>query len=153
MMQSTRRKPFQIGGSKGVTLPQGMTIGGDVTMAASGRLLLMDTTGEIPEDKLLQFFIDYVEPAFQSWNQSPKHTINPPGGFRAMQQEKPPVAIPVKPLEPEGVANPQPDVPLVSCFRCGQLIAWTLDARASAVCPKCGAILRLVAFAPAGDTP
>jgi hypothetical protein len=78
-MQSTRRKPFQIGGSKGVTLPQGMTIGGDVTMAASSRLLLMDTTGETPEDKLLQFFIDYVEPAFQSWNQSPKQAINPAG--------------------------------------------------------------------------
>ena len=93
-MQSTRRKPFQIGGSKGVTLPQGMTIGGEVSMAASTRLLLMDTTGEIPEDKLLQFFIDYVEPAFQNWNQSPQQDINPPGGFRAMQQEKPPVAIP-----------------------------------------------------------
>ena len=152
-MQSTRRKPFQIGGSKGVTLPQGMTIGGDVSMAASSRLLLMDTTGETPEDKLLQFFIDYVEPAFQSWNQSPKQATNPPGGFRAMQQEKPPVAIPAKPLEPEGVANPQPDVPLVSCFRCGQLIAWTLDPRATAVCPKCGAILRLVAFPTAGNTP
>ena len=152
-MQSTRRKPFAIGGSKGVTLPQGMTIGEEVSMAAGDRLLLVDTSGEIPDYKLLQFFIDYVEPAFQSWNQSPKQAINPPGGFRAMQQEKPPAAIPAKPLEPEGVANPQPDVPLVSCFRCGQLIAWTLDPRATAVCPKCGAILRLVAFPPAGDTP
>ena len=144
-MQSTRRKPFVIGGSKGVTLPQGMTIGEEVSMAAGDRLLLVDTSGEIPDYKLLQFFIDYLEPAFQSWKDSQKQVNTKPGGFRAMQQEAPQTIIPVKPFEAEGVATPQPDVPVVSCFQCGQLIAWTLGPQATAVCPKCGAILRLVA--------
>ncbi len=152
-MLSTRRKPFQIGGSKGVTLPQGMTLGEEVTMAAGNRLLLMDTTGEISGDKLLQFFIDYVEPAFQNWKESQKRPATQPGGFRVMQQKELPEVLPVKPLEAEGVASPQPDVPLVSCFRCGRLIAWTIDPRATAVCPGCGAILRLVAVPQTGGTP
>jgi uncharacterized paraquat-inducible protein A len=52
----------------------------------------------------------------------------------------------------EGVAQPQPDVPLVSCFRCGELIAWTLDPRAMAVCPRCQAVLRLVAIPKPDNT-
>lgn len=144
-MQSTRRKPFTIGGSKGVTLPQGMTIGEEVSMAAGDRLLLVDTSGEIPDYKLMQFFIDYLEPAFQRWKESQIQATTKPGGFRVMQYEAPQTVIPAKPLEAEGVATPQPDVPVVSCFQCGQLIAWTLGSQATAVCPKCRAILRLVA--------
>jgi len=152
-MQSTRRKPFQIGGSKGVTLPQGITLGEEVSMAAGNRLLLMDTTGEISDDKLLQFFVDYVDPAFQSWKNSQKWPVGQTGGFRVMQQEEPSAVVTVKPLEAEGVATPQPDVPLVSCFRCGQMIAWTIDPRATALCPKCGTVLRLVAIPQTGGTP
>jgi hypothetical protein len=144
-MLSTRRKPFVIGGSKGVTLPQGMTIGEEVSMAAGERLLLVDTSGEIPDHKLLQFFIDYLEPAFQSWKDLQKQVTTRPGGFKALQQEAPQTIIPAKAFEAEGVATPQPDVPVVSCFQCGQLIAWTLGPQATAVCPKCGSILRLVA--------
>ena len=69
-MLSTRRKPFPIGQSTGVTLPGSMQISNEVSMAASDRLLLVDTNGEVPEDKLLQFFMQYVEPAFQNWWQS-----------------------------------------------------------------------------------
>ena len=150
-MQSARRKPFKIGGSKGITLPTGMDVSEEFSMAASNRLLLVDTTGEIAEDKLLQFFIEYVDPAFQSWSQTQQQLTSSKGGYRVMQQEMPAAVVPAKPLEPEGEAKPQPDIPLVSCFRCGQLIAWTLDPRATAVCPKCGAVLRLVAFPPAAQ--
>ena len=147
-MQSARRKPFKIGGSKGITLLSCMDVGEEFSMAGNNRLLLVDTTGEIAEDKLSQFFIEYVEPAFQNWSQTQQQVTSSKGGYRAMQQEKPAAVVPAKPLEAEGEANPQPDVPLVSCFRCGQLIAWTLDPKATAVCPKCGAVLRLVAFPP-----
>ncbi len=104
----------------------------------------MDTIGEVPEDKLLQFYLDQVEPAFQRWWESQKQAAAKPGGIRAMEEGKPAAVSPVKPEEAEGVATPQPDVPLVSCFRCGQLIAWTINPRVTAVCPRCGAILRLV---------
>ena len=115
-------------------------------MAAGDRLIIMDTTGEVPEDKLLQFYMQYVEPAFQNWWQSQKQSTSKRGGFRVMQEDNPPVVSAAKPIEAEGVATPQPDVPLVSCFRCGELIAWTIDPRATAICPRCRAILRLVAI-------
>jgi len=150
-MLSARRKPFDIGRSKGVTLPGSMQISKEgISMAASDRLILMDTSGEIPEYKLLQFFIDYVEPAFQRWWEAQKQTTARPGGFRVAQDEGPAAVSQVKPLEAEGVAMPQPDVPLVSCFRCGHLIAWTLDPRVTAPCPGCGALLRLVAIPQTG---
>jgi hypothetical protein len=145
-MISTRRKPFPIGQSKGVTLPASMEISDEVSMAASDRIIIMDTTGEVPEDKLLQFYIQYVEPAFQNWWRSQQQATTKRGGVRVMQEENPPVVSAAKPVEAEGVATPQPDVPLVSCFRCGELIAWTIDPRATAICPRCRAILRLVAI-------
>jgi hypothetical protein len=117
-----------------------------VSMAAGDRLIIMDTTGEVPEDKLLQFYMQYVEPAFQNWWQSQQQSTTKRGGFRVMQEEKQQVVSAAKPIEAEGVATPQPDVPLVACFRCGELIAWTIDPRATAICPRCGAILRLVAI-------
>lgn len=148
-MISARRKPFTIGRSKGITLPGSMRISTEVSMAASDRLILMDTTGEIPEHKLVQFFIDHVEPAFSKWAESQKPAAPPSGDMQTLQ-EKPQAVMPAKPLKVEGVATPQPDVPVVSCFRCDQLIAWTLDPRATAVCPRCGAVLRLVAY-PGGQ--
>ena len=66
-MASTTRKPFTIGGSKGITIPQEMTIGEEVSMAANDRLLLVDTKGEIPQDKLYEFFLTNVQPNFNSW--------------------------------------------------------------------------------------
>ena len=50
-MISTRRKPFPTGQSRAVTLPAAMDISDEVSMAASDRLIIMDTTGEVPEDK------------------------------------------------------------------------------------------------------
>ena len=145
-MVATRRRTFTIGRSKAATIPWGMTIGDEVSIAAGDRLLIMDTTGEVPEDKLLQFFMEYVEPAFQRWWESQKQIAAQPAGYRAMQEETPTAVSTVEPLEAEGVAIPQPDVPLVSCFHCGQLIAWTIDPRAMAVCPRCRTLLRLVAI-------
>jgi virulence-associated protein VagC len=58
-MLSTVRKPFVTGRSKGVTLPGTIQISEEVTIAASDRLLVMDTTGEIPGDELFQFFVNY----------------------------------------------------------------------------------------------
>ena len=149
-MIATKRKPFATGQSKAVTLPGKMKIADEgVSMAASDRLILMDTLGEVPEDKLLQFYMRYVAPAFPNWWEEEKQATKKRGGFRVMQEENPPVVSAAKPLEAEGVATPQPDVPLVSCFRCGELIAWTIDPRATAICPRCRAILRLVAIPPA----
>ena len=146
-MLSDRRKPFATGQSKGITLPAAMQINDKgVSMAASDRLIIMDTTGEVPEDKLLQFYMQYVEPAFHNWWQSQKQATTKRGGIRVMQEDNPLVVSAAKPIEAEGVATPQPDVPLVSCFRCGELIAWTIDPRATAICPRCRAILRLVAI-------
>ena len=62
---STKRKPFPIGQSRGVTLPASMEISDAISMAASDRLIIMDTTGEVPQAKLLQFFMQYVEPALE----------------------------------------------------------------------------------------
>jgi len=145
-MISTRRKPFATGQSKGITLPASMKILEEVSMAAGDRLIIMDTTGEVPEDKLLQFYMQYVEPAFQNWWQSQKQATTKRSGVRVMQEENQQVVSAAKPVEAEGVATPQPDVPLVSCFRCGELIAWTIDPRSTAICPRCRAILRLVAI-------
>jgi predicted RNA-binding Zn-ribbon protein involved in translation (DUF1610 family) len=143
-MLSTRRKPFTIGGSKGVTLPQGMTIGEEVTMAGKENLLLMDTSGQIPDAKLLEFLIHYLEPAWQSWQEQEQQMAAQHKGFRPLQRGASAVA-PAKPVEAEGVAQPQPEIPVASCFRCGQMIAWNLDPQATALCPQCGAILRLTA--------
>src|SRR4030067_167653 len=97
---ATRRKPFPIGQSKGVTLPGKMKISEEVSMAASDRLIIMDTTGEVPEAKLLQFFMQYVEPAFQNWWQAEKQSSKRPKGFRVMQVG---AATPAK-----GVKRPEP---------------------------------------------
>ncbi len=145
-MPLARRRPFPIGGSKGITLPGGMKILDEVSMAAGDRLLLVDTTGEVPEDKLHQFYMEYVEPAFQRWWETQKQPAPQPGGIRAMQEGAPAPVSAVKPLEAEGVATPQPGVPLVTCCRCGQLIAWTIAPGLVALCPNpyCRAPLRLL---------
>src|SRR4030042_1283280 len=105
-MISTRRKPFATGQSRGITLPAPMDISEEVSMAASNRLIIMDTTGEVPEAKLLPFFMQYVEPAFQNWWQAEKRASKRPGGFRVMQAGAPAPARAVKATEPT-VAKPE----------------------------------------------
>ena len=141
-MQSTVRKPFIIGRSKGVTLPGTMQISDEVSMAASDRLILMDTTGEVPEDKLLQFFMQYVEPAFQNWWQAEKRASKRPGGFRVMQSGAPAPAKAVKPLEPT-VVEPEAQIRPVVCPRCAGQISWNLAQGLEGSCPYCGLFLRL----------
>ena len=141
-MLSTRRKPFKIGQSTGVTLPGSMQISNEVSMAASDRLLLVDTNGEVPEDKLLQFFMQYVEPAFQNWWQSQKQASSKRGGFRPMEAGAPAPAKALKQPEPTVVA-PEGNAYPVICPRCAGQISWNLDFGLEGVCPYCGLFLRL----------
>ena len=141
-MLSTRRKPFPIGQSKGVTLPASMQISDEVSMAASDRLILMDTTGEVPEDKLLQFFMQYVEPAFQNWWQSQKQANSKRGGFRVMQAGAPAPAKAVKQPEPT-VVKPEEQIRPVVCPRCAGQISWNVEQGLEGCCPYCGLFLRL----------
>jgi hypothetical protein len=141
-MISTRRKPFPIGQSTGVTLPGSMKISDEVSMAASDRLVIIDTTGEVPEDKLLQFYIQYVEPAFQNWWQSQKQATSKRGGFRTMQAGAPAPAKAVKQPEPT-IVKPETQIQPVVCPRCAGQISWNLDQGLEGVCPYCGLFLRL----------
>jgi len=142
-MLSTRRKPFPIGQSTGVTLPGSMQISNEVSMAASDRLLLVDTTGEVPEDKLLQFYLQYVEPAFQNWWQAQKRASRPPSGFRVMQDEGPAPAQAVKAPEPT-VVKPEAQIQPVVCPRCAGQISWNIDQGLEGFCPYCGLFLKLM---------
>jgi len=142
-MISTRRKPFPIGQSTGVTLPASMQISDEVSMAASDRLVIMDTTGEVPEDKLLQFYMQYVEPAFQNWWQAQKRASRQPSGFRVMQDEAPAPAKAVKSPEPT-VVKPEAQIQPVVCPRCAGQISWNVEQGLDGVCPYCGLFLRLI---------
>jgi hypothetical protein len=141
-MLSTRRKPFPIGQSTGVTLPGSMQISNEVSMAAGDRLLLVDTTGEVPEDRLLQFYLQYVEPAFQNWWQAQKRASRHPSGFRVMQEEGPAPAQAVKPPEPT-VVKPEAQIQPVVCPRCAGQISWNVEQGLEGFCPYCGLFLRL----------
>ena len=111
-------------------------------MAASDRLLLVDTNGEVPEDKLLQFFMQYVEPAFQNWWQSQKQAGSKRGGFRPMQAGAPAPAKAVKQPEPT-VVKAEAQIQPVVCPRCAGQISWNLNQGLEGVCPYCGLFLRL----------
>jgi len=141
-MIATRRKPFATGQSKGITLPGKMNISDEVSMAASDRLVIMDTTGEVPEDKLLQFYMQYVEPAFQNWWQAQKRASKQPSGFRVMQDEAPAPAQAVKPLEPT-IVKPEAQIQPVICPRCAGQISWNIEQGLEGFCPYCGLFLRL----------
>jgi len=142
-MLSDRRKPFKTGQSRGVTLPASMQISNEVSMAASDRLIIMDTTGEVPEDKLLHFYMQYVEPAFQNWWQAQKRVSKQPSGFRVMQDTATAPAQMVKPPEPT-VVSPQPQFQPVLCPQCSGQISWNVEQGLEGFCPYCGAYLRLV---------
>jgi len=141
-MLSDRRKPFATGQSKGITLPAAMQINEKgISMAASDRLILMDTTGEVPEAKLLQFFMQYVEPSFQNWWEAQKRASKS-GGFRVMQAGAPAPAKAVRQPEPT-VVEPEDNACPVICPRCAGQISWNLDLGHEGVCPYCGLFLRL----------
>ena len=137
------RKPFPIGKSKAVTIPSKMKISDEgVSMAASDRLILMDTTGEVPEAKLLEFFMKHVAPAFPNWWEAEQRASRPRGGFRVMQDEGPAPAQAVKPPEPT-VVKPETNVTPVVCPRCAGQISWNLDQGLEGFCPYCGLFLKL----------
>ncbi len=133
-MPSTRRRTFAIGGSKAVTLPWGMEIGRELSIAAGTRLLIADTTGEVPEDKLLQFFMEHVEPAFQRWWETQKRT-QPVG--QATRVEGLVTAQ-------EATITPQPPIYDATCPNpsCGYTFPVDLGQGATGFCPRCG--LRLL---------
>jgi hypothetical protein len=54
------------GASKSVVIPANIKTGQVATIAAN-RLVLLDPRGEIPEDDLLQFLENFVEPQFWTW--------------------------------------------------------------------------------------
>lgn len=142
-MLSDTRKPFKTGQSKGITLPASMQISDEgISMAASDKLILMNTTGEVPETKLLQFFMQYVEPAFQNWWEEEKRASKRPAGFRVLQAEAPAPAKQVKPPEPTIVKSQENITPVV-CPRCAGQISWNLDRGLDGFCPYCGLYLRL----------
>ncbi|MFC1971037.1 hypothetical protein ACFLV0_03780 [Chloroflexota bacterium] len=141
-MLSDRRKPFATGQSKGITLPAAMQINEKgISMAASDRLILMDTTGEVPEVKLLQFFMQYVEPSFQNWWEAQKRASKS-GGFRVMQAGAPAPAKAVRQPEPT-VVKAEAQIQPVVCPRCAGQISWNLNQGLKGVCPYCGLFLRL----------
>lgn len=147
-MQSTVRKPFIIGRSKGVTLPGTMEISDQVSMAASDHLLLLDTTGKIPHDELLQFFTNYVQPAFEQWQKGRNHKekATKPGGFRPMEGEeaKPTQAKPSKVAVPPGFF-PGPLVYEVTCPRCGRKFGWDVAGYGrNLYCFYCGMPIELI---------
>ena len=142
-MRSDRRKPFATGQSKGITLPAAMQINEKgISMAASDRLILMDTTGEVPEVKLLQFFMQYVEPSFQNWWEAQKRASKRPGGFRVMQAGAPAPAKAVRQPEPT-VVKAEAQIQPVVCPRCAGQISWNLNQGLEGFCPYCGLFLRL----------
>ena len=143
-MLSDRRKPFATGQSHGITQPAAMKISKEgISMAASDQLILMDTTGEVPEAKLLQFFMQYVEPPFQIWWQAQKRASKQPSGFRVMQDEAPAPSQAVKPPEPT-VVKPEARIKPVVCPRCAGQISWNIEQGLEGFCPYCGLFLRLM---------
>lgn len=66
----SRRKVFRTGPySKAITLPSNLKVSERVTLVA-GRIIVIDPTGEIPEDALLDFLEEEIEPRFWQWSQS-----------------------------------------------------------------------------------
>lgn len=142
-MIKSRRRNYQLGGSKALTYPSDVIVGEEASVAGN-RLLLIDPRGEIDENDLLEFMEKYIEPAFWNWwrQKEAARRASVKGVMRAMQAEAP-VAEEVQPVEMQSV-NPGPQVYLVNCWRCGGQIAWRLDLGSEGTCPYCGALLRLI---------
>jgi hypothetical protein len=141
-MPSSRRKPFHIGASRGVTLPSGMRVSDEVSIAASDRLLLIDTTGEVSADKLLQFFSQHVEPAFQRWLESQRfvEASGHQGGIRPLEAGRDVTPREVN-LEPTSGVFPGAPVQDITCAACGGYFRWDLSRGNQGYCPYCGQYL------------
>ncbi len=145
-MIAAKRRTFQIGGSKAVTLPGGRIIGDEVTMAAN-RILIMDTTGEIPEDKLLEFLKEQLEPTFWRWWESQKQskTASESGAFKPQEAKETQTQA-----KPGGVAVPPgffpgPLVYEVTCPRCGRKFGWDVAGYGKHLyCFYCGMPIELI---------
>lgn len=140
-MIATRRRPFPIGGSKAVTLPGGMVIGNEVSMSAGDRLLIMDTSGEIPERKLLEFLTQYVEPVLLRWWESQRPQPTPePGVFTVQQAQSEHTPTETRMLMPTGFL---PGVPIydVTCPSCRNRFHWDMGRGEKGFCPFCGIYL------------
>lgn len=124
-MLADRRRTFQIGGSRGITLPGTLPIGPEVSMAA-GRLLLIDTTGQIPENKLWEFLTEQLEPLFLRWWEEQKH--------RDLVAQTTPAKGSVAALEVKVQGPPVYDV---RC-PCGYVFPWDLNQGTDGFCPLCG---------------
>lgn len=142
-MIKSRRKNYQLGGSKAVTYPSDTTVGEEATLAGN-RLLLIDPTGQIHEDDLAEFLEAYVEPTFIKWWQQKEASRRPKvkGVIKPMQAEIPNVEE-AQSIEIQSVTR-GPEVYLVNCWRCGGQIAWKLKLGPRGACPYCGAWLQLV---------
>lgn len=130
-MLADRRRTFQIGGSRGITLPGTLPIGAEVSMAA-GRLLLIDTTGQIPEDKLWEFLTEQLEPLFLRWWESQKRrepVAQAPQGQGSVTAQ-------------EATITPQPQIFDATCPGCGHTFPRDLGQGNTGYCPQCG--LRLL---------
>lgn len=133
-MIMAKRRTFQIGGSRAVTLPGGIMIGEQVSMAAN-RLLLMDTTGQIPEGKLSEFLTEHLEPAFWRWweSEKPPEPVAQGGEVRVQQAESEVAAQQAMLME-----SPIRDV---ICPRCHGNFRWDLSRGDKGFCPYCGVYL------------
>lgn len=144
-MIAARRSTFKIGGSKGVTLPGGRIIKDEVTMAAD-RLVLIDTTGEIPEDKLLEFLKEYLEPTFWRWWESQKQptVATKAGRFTPQQAESRTPAKGKAVAVPPGFF-PGPLIYAVICPRCGRKFGWDVAVGGNHLyCLYCGMPIELM---------
>ena len=144
-MISTRRKPFPIGQSRGVTLPASMEISEEVSMAANDKLVLIDTTGKTSKDKLLQFFIEYVEPSFHQWQEKQKLQIVKPQkrGFITQQVAESAKTEPGIVTIPPGFL-PGPLIYEVVCPRCHGKFGWDVAAGGNHLyCLYCGLPIEL----------
>jgi len=54
------------GASKSIVIPSKLKTGTTATIAAN-RLMIVDPRGEIPEDQLLEFLEEHIEPKFWPW--------------------------------------------------------------------------------------
>ena len=142
-MIKSRRRNYQLGGSKALTYPSDVVVGDEASVAGN-RLLLIDPRGEIDENDIRENNGCWGEGPFWKWwrQKEAVRRASVEGVIRPMQAEIP-VAEEVQPVEMQSV-SPGPQVYLVNCWRCGGQIAWKLDLGPQGSCPYCGAWLQLV---------
>lgn len=69
MVVKSRRKILRYGNTKAISIPAGLHTAdvGEYATLVSNHLILIDPTGEILEDTLLDFFEEEIEPRFWAW--------------------------------------------------------------------------------------